>query len=676
MQAEHRLPSHRPAEELYTDLPEFEEGLNNLASQQFFASETHLQVEDTDYSGEQITVASLEIQPWLLAAAQPQSVYLSPVEVQTRTAGVIVLTVAVLVALAAVATARVLSNPVVQLRNVANQIASGDLQAQVPVGSRDETGQLAIAFNEMAKRLRETLGTIQHRASELATVARVSTEATQTTDTATLLQKVVDQTKSAFNLYHAHIYLLNEVGDTLVLTAGAGEIGKQMVTEKRVIPLDREQSLVARAPHRQGVIVNDVQADPGFLPHPLLPETQSEMAVPLIVGDNVLGVFDVQSDTVGRFSEEDISIQTTLASQVAAALQNTRQYVESIRFKLGIENTGDAVFATDVNGTITFANAAFEKVYGYTPPEVIGKNPRIIKSGLLNQEIYKQFWAGLLSKNPVSGEIVNKHKDGHFVHIAGTNSAIVNDAGEIIGFLAVHHDITEQKSNQELIAKRARQLASVAEISTISSQELDISKLLETVTNLTKERFNLYHSHVYLFNKAGDFLDLAAGAGEVGRQMLAEDWSIPLGHPSSIVARAARTKEPIVANDIVRDQKTHFLSNRLLPNTRSEMAVPLIVGDYILGVFDVQADVPGRFTEDDIQIQTTLAAQVSVAVQNARSFMQAKKQAERESTLNLINQKIQSATTVEAVLQIAARELGHALGAPMTIAQLGVKDKN
>jgi PAS domain S-box-containing protein len=124
---------------------------------------------------------------------------------------------------------------------------------------------------------------------------------------------------------------------------------------------------------------------------------------------------------------------------------------------MGIENSGDAVFITDTTGTITYANPTFEKVYGFPLSEVIGNNPRIIKSGLLSTDNYKHFWGALLSKNSVTGEIVNKHKDGHLVYIAGTNSAIVDDAGEIIGFLAVHHDITEQKKNQEILAKNASQ---------------------------------------------------------------------------------------------------------------------------------------------------------------------------------------------------------------------------
>jgi GAF domain-containing protein len=156
--------------------------------------------------------------------------------------------------------------------------------------------------------------------------------------------------------------------------------------------------------------------------------------------------------------------------------------------------------------------------------------------------------------------------------------------------------------------------------------------------------------------------------------MLAEGWQIPVDHQTSIVARAARTRQTVIANDIVRDRDSEFLSNRLLPDTRSEMAVPLMVGDKMLGVFDVQSDRSNAFTQEDASIQTTLTSQVATALQNARSFTQAQKQAERESMLNVINQKIQSATSVEAVLQIAARELGHALGAPMTIAQLSMKE--
>jgi GAF domain-containing protein len=97
------------------------------------------------------------------------------------------------------------------------------------------------------------------------------------------------------------------------------------------------------------------------------------------------------------------------------------------------------------------------------------------------------------------------------------------------------------------------------------------------------------------------------------------------------------------------------------------MAIPMIVGDQILGVLDVQSERINAFSDEDASIQTTLASQVATALQNARSFSQAQHQAERETAVNLITRKIQNATTVEAALQIAARELGHALGTQTSV---------
>jgi len=108
----------------------------------------------------------------------------------------------------------------------------------------------------------------------------------------------------------------------------------------------------------------------------------------------------------------------------------------------------------------------------------------------------------------------------------------------------------------------------------------------------------------------------------------------------------------------------------LLPRTRAEMAVPMLVSGKVIGVLDVQSEQVNRFTDTDVNIQTTLASQVAVALENARSLALAQKQAERETTLNTIAQKIQSTATIEAAMQITARELGHALGKRQTLVAL------
>jgi HAMP domain-containing protein/putative methionine-R-sulfoxide reductase with GAF domain len=184
--------------------------------------------------------------------------------------------------------------PINLLTQSAREISQGDFSHQVNIQSGDELGQLAAAFNTMMMQLRGALNTLEERVAartrDLEIVAEVGTATATILESKRLLQEVVDLTKERFNLYHSHIYLLDETNQHLVLTAGAGEPGRIMVGEGRSIPLYREQSIVARAAReRRGVTVNDVTQAPDFLPNPLLPDTRSELAVPMIVGGSGSG---------------------------------------------------------------------------------------------------------------------------------------------------------------------------------------------------------------------------------------------------------------------------------------------------------------------------------------------------------------------------------------------------
>ena len=150
--------------------------------------------------------------------------------------------------------------------------------------------------------------------------------------------------------------------------------------------------------------------------------------------------------------------------------------------------------------------------------------------------------------------------------------------------------------------------------------------------------------------------------------MTAEGRSIPLDREQSLVARAARERKGVTVNDVT--QAPDFLPNPLLPDTRSELAVPMMVGGNLLGVFDIQSDQVGRFTESDIHIQTALASLVGTSIQNVRAFERSQKQVELESLVNAIGQKIQRATSIEETLKVGIRELGLALGAPEVSASI------
>jgi len=215
----------------------------------------------------------------------------------------------------------------------------------------------------------------ERRARELETVAVVSTTASTTLDPNELLQSVVDLTKERFNLYHTQIYLADESWNTLLLTAGAGEVGRSMVSAGQALQIDADHLVVARAARaRTALIVNDVRKEANHLPDPFLPDTRSEMAVPMISGDKVIGVFDVQSAQAGYFSQEDANIYTTLALQVAVALQNARLYAEQSatvaqlreldRLKSSFLANMSHELRTPLNSILGFADVMIEELDG------------------------------------------------------------------------------------------------------------------------------------------------------------------------------------------------------------------------------------------------------------------------------------------------------------------------
>ncbi len=143
------------------------------------------------------------------------------------------------------------------------------------------------------------------------------------------------------------------------------------------------------------------------------------------------------------------AMRRELAQLEAKDIQHNHIEDELLKFKMGIERSGEAIFITDINGTITYVNPAFEKIYGFSKEEALGKTPRILKSGVAPVEIYQQFWSALLAKQVVSGELINKTKDGRLINIESSANPIIGEDGKIIGFLAVQRDITERKQAEE-----------------------------------------------------------------------------------------------------------------------------------------------------------------------------------------------------------------------------------
>lgn len=163
-----------------------------------------------------------------------------------------------------------------------------------------------------------------HRQQLLEAVARVSHDITSILNLNDLLHATVDTICNEFGLYYSGIFLLSEEKTRLQLHAGHGDAGRTMLEKRFFLPVDEHSMTGSAVLNKSAQVALDVEGQPSRFKNPLLPDTHSEMALPLIYKDEVVGVLTVQSAALNAFSEEDVTVFQSLADQIAIAIHNAQ----------------------------------------------------------------------------------------------------------------------------------------------------------------------------------------------------------------------------------------------------------------------------------------------------------------------------------------------------------------
>lgn len=201
--------------------------------------------------------------------------------------------------------------------------------------------------------------------------------------------------------------------------------------------------------------------------------------------------------------------------------------------------------------------------------------------------------------------------------------------------------------------RRAVQLEVSREVAQRLMAALDLDELMAQIVRLVQNQFGYYHVHIYLLDPGTGFLNLREGTGEPGRIMKENGHRISPGQ--GLVGKVVQTGMSMLVPDV--SQESQWLPNPLLPETRSELTVPLRLGDEILGVLDVQGDRVGGITVEDISLLEGLGSQIAVAIQNAHLFESERRQRLEAATLQEVSRSLSLSLGIDEILGIVLEQL-------------------
>jgi len=228
---------------------------------------------------------------------------------------------------------RSVSTPINQLIEVFQKVEQGDLKTRARIIATDEIGSLSVYFNRMISRLEQFQRSLEdqvaERTAQLEATNEVGRVASSLLDPEELVSKVVNLITDRFGYYYAALFIIEESGTWAELADATGQAGQTLKERHHRLAVAGNSMVGFAITSREARIALDVGEESIRFDNPLLPETRSEIALPLIVGDHAIGALDVQSKAASAFSISDVEVLQNMANQVAVALENARLFQSS-----------------------------------------------------------------------------------------------------------------------------------------------------------------------------------------------------------------------------------------------------------------------------------------------------------------------------------------------------------
>ena len=332
---------------------------------------------------------------------------------------------------------------------------------------------------------RQLIQEAAYRAVQMETAAEVA-RAASLLDLNELLSAAVALIGDRFHLYYTGIFLVDDSEAWAELRAGTGKAGQIQLENKHRLKVGGESMIGWCIENLKPRIALDIGQDAVHFANPDLPDTRSEMALPLIHRNKAIGALTVQSAEQAAFSREDVIFLQTMADQLANAIENARLFEQAqqeildrkraeeelssseLKYRELVENANSIIIRINTEGFITFFNEYAQEFFGFPEEDIVGQpvvGTIVPVTDTAGQNLTAMM-SGILDRpqDYASNENENIRRDGERVWITWANKAILDETGSFSEVLCIGNDATERKQAQEALATRERYLAAQLEM--------------------------------------------------------------------------------------------------------------------------------------------------------------------------------------------------------------------
>ncbi|HTP10235.1 MAG TPA: GAF domain-containing protein [Anaerolineae bacterium] len=551
-------------------------------------------------------------------------------------------------------------NPISEVAAEATAAAGGNLNVVVPVRRHDEVGALAFAFNMMIDRLREFIGTLEQRINarteQLRASAEVGRAAVSILDTNQLLREIVNLVTDRFGFYYTAVFLADNTNRWAVLREATGEAGRILKERKHQLEIGGQSMVGMVMKTRQARIALDVGDEAVRFANPLLPDTRSEIALPLMVGTRVIGALDVQSTQAAAFDEASAAVLQSMADQIAIALSNTLQFQQAqaalqrtrqlYEASTAISNAEDADSVLRELMTEAVSDASAAQILTYGPLDEAGQYAYLeVAASWATSDGMPRLPIGtrVLPEQtpPISAWAVEPYiiRDAADPSVPPEQQQIMQAMGMLamLGYALV---AGSQPVGLLLIGYREPHMFTPVETQPLLALAGQIAVTLRNQQLVHEQRI------------ARQQLD------EINRRLTGQVWQQYTRERGQAVRKV----------DVGPGVQSEF-------PTVAELTAPVLIHGQEVGRLRLEDATPDReWKPNEKALIEAVAGEVAIAIENARLIEQTERRAQREQTISAITSQIYAATDVKKVLQITAEELRRATGSARAVVKLGRAD--